>query len=86
MYSGKTTELMRVMERYQIAGLKVAIFKPSKDNRPKIIDSIQSHDGYGISQHGISPSDNLSKNCNLTKITIEMHAMHLPWKIFVKFL
>ena len=33
MFSGKTTELMRFVERAEIAGQKVQVFKPSVDDR-----------------------------------------------------
>lgn len=43
MYSGKTEELMRRMKRYQIAGYRTVIIKPSLDNRYSS-DSIATHD------------------------------------------
>jgi thymidine kinase len=33
MFSGKTTELMRRLERYSLAGRKVVLFKPDIDER-----------------------------------------------------
>lgn len=33
MFSGKTTELMRRLERYSLAGRKVVLFKPDIDDR-----------------------------------------------------
>ncbi len=44
MFSGKSTELIRRINRYEIAGRKVQLFKPSLDNRYGL-DNISSHDG-----------------------------------------
>jgi len=37
MFSGKTTELMRRLERYTYAGRKVVLFKPDIDQRTRVI-------------------------------------------------
>ena len=44
MFSGKSTELIRRANRYEIAGRKVQLFKPALDDRYGL-DSIASHDG-----------------------------------------
>jgi len=44
MYSGKSTELIRRLERSQIAGEEIIVFKPSKDTR--------SNNGYVESRIG----------------------------------
>jgi thymidine kinase len=44
MFSGKSTELIRRVNRYEIAGRKVQLFKPALDDR-YTRDSISSHDG-----------------------------------------
>ncbi len=44
MFSGKSTELIRRVNRYEIAGRKVQLFKPSLDNRYGVAH-ISSHDG-----------------------------------------
>ena len=44
MYSGKSTELIRRLERSQIAGEEIIVFKPSKDTR--------SNEGYIESRIG----------------------------------
>lgn len=44
MFSGKTTELMRRMERYHLAGKRVVLFKPEIDSRTNdrvIISSVR---------------------------------------------
>ncbi len=43
MYSGKSTELIRRVKRYQIAGLKCQLFKPAIDNRYDL-EHVTSHD------------------------------------------
>lgn len=49
MFSGKSTELIRRMHRYQIAGRRCVIIKYSKDNR------------YGSSAHELITHDQQSK-------------------------
>jgi len=44
MFSGKSTELIRRVNRFEIAGREVQLFKPSIDNRFGLL-SISSHDG-----------------------------------------
>jgi thymidine kinase len=58
MYGGKTTKLLSTLERYVYQKKKVALFKPSIDNRYSV-ESVRTHsgieweayrvpDGYGI--------------------------------------
>jgi thymidine kinase len=44
MFSGKSTELIRRVNRYEIAGRKVQLFKPALDDRYGLSD-VTSHDG-----------------------------------------
>ena len=44
MFSGKTTELIRRIKRYQFAGKKTVIYKPSIDVRYSV-ENVNSHDG-----------------------------------------
>ena len=44
MFSGKSTELIRRVNRYEVAGKKVQLFKPAIDNRYSA-DYVTSHDG-----------------------------------------
>jgi thymidine kinase len=44
MFSGKTSELIRRIKRYQLAGKKTTIYKPSIDVRYSI-ENVNSHDG-----------------------------------------
>lgn len=46
MFSGKTTELIKRTNRYDVAGIKNQLFKPILDNRYSIAD-IKSHDQLG---------------------------------------
>jgi len=50
MYSGKSTELIRRLEREQIARRSVVAFKPSFDSRYET-DSIVTHSGQKITCH-----------------------------------
>jgi thymidine kinase len=44
MFSGKSTELIRRVKRYEIAGYKAQLFKPGIDDRYSI-NHVTSHDG-----------------------------------------
>ena len=44
MFSGKSTELIRRVNRYEIAGYQVQLFKPGIDNRYSL-NHVTSHDG-----------------------------------------
>ena len=50
MFSGKTTELMRFVERAEIAGQKVQVFKPSVDDRWGV-ETVRSHAGHEHEAH-----------------------------------
>lgn len=56
MFSGKTEELLRRLKRAQIAGLKVAVFKPALDRRYSET-SVVSHDERSVVS---TPVDNAS--------------------------
>jgi ATP:corrinoid adenosyltransferase len=52
MFAGKTTELLRRVQRYEAAGLSVAVVKSSKDDRYSAAhvvthDGLQRVSGYG---------------------------------------
>ena len=47
MFSGKTEELIRRLKRAQFANQKIAIFKPTIDNRYSDVDVV-SHDLHSI--------------------------------------
>ncbi|KAG9394174.1 Thymidine kinase [Carpediemonas membranifera] len=49
MFSGKTTELMRLCDRQQLAGRKVLVIKYSKDTRYTANDEISTHVGHTLS-------------------------------------
>jgi len=44
MFSGKTTELIRRIRRYQLSGKRIIIYKPATDIRYSV-NNINSHDG-----------------------------------------
>lgn len=46
MFSGKTAELIRLVERAEFAGKKVQIFKPDIDKRWGKTESVRSHRGH----------------------------------------
>lgn len=45
MFSGKTTELIRRVRRYRVAGLPVQLYKYAGDTRYDAVDMTSSHDG-----------------------------------------
>lgn len=53
MFSGKTEELIRRLKRAQFANQKIAIFKPTTDNRYSAVDVV-SHDLHSISSTPVS--------------------------------
>ena len=53
MFSGKTEELIRRLKRAQFANQKIAIFKPTIDNRYSDVDVV-SHDLHSIKSTPIS--------------------------------
>jgi thymidine kinase len=52
MFSGKTAELLRLVERAEFAGRKVQVFKPAIDNRWGKVEKVRSHSG---SEHQAIP-------------------------------
>lgn len=52
MFSGKTEELIRRLRRAQFANQKIAIFKPTIDNRYSEVEVV-SHDSHSISSKPI---------------------------------
>ncbi len=56
MFSGKTTELIRQLERFRFAKKTVVAFKPSIDTR-YTQDAIASHSGLGLKSISIEPND-----------------------------
>ena len=63
MFSGKTEELIRRLNRAKIANQKVQIFKPSKDTR-YAEDAVVSHDDKAISSLAISNSTDIYNHVN----------------------
>lgn len=53
MFSGKTEELIRRLRRAQFANQKIAIFKPTIDNRYSDVEVV-SHDAHKINSKPIS--------------------------------
>lgn len=45
MFSGKTDELLRIIERARYAGIKAQVFKPDIDNRWNAIKQVAAHTG-----------------------------------------
>lgn len=60
MFSGKTTELLRIINLSKIAGLKVQLFKPVIDNRYDN-KSVVSHDNTKMEAINISKSGEILK-------------------------
>ena len=52
MFSGKTAELLRLVERAEFAGRKVQVFKPAIDDRWGKVEKVRSHSG---SEHQAVP-------------------------------
>ena len=63
MFSGKTEELIRRLNRAKIANQKVQIFKPSQDTR-YAEDAVVSHDDKAISSLAISNSTDIYNHVN----------------------
>lgn len=55
MFSGKTTELLRLLTRYKMAGYSVALLKPSIDKRYSEREVV-SHDGLKMEALTIDPN------------------------------
>lgn len=60
MFSGKSTELIRRINRYEIAGNKVQVFKPALDARYSL-SHVYSHDGLKKEVHYVKNTDELKK-------------------------
>jgi len=56
MYSGKTEELIRRLERVRIAGRKILLFKPTIDDRYRT-NAIVTHYGREFAAHLLQPGD-----------------------------
>lgn len=54
MFSGKTTELLRRLNRARMAGKSYSLFKPAIDSRYSSTDVV-SHDRYSMPAHTIDP-------------------------------
>lgn len=63
MFSGKSTELMRRVDRAVIAQKRVAVFKPAIDNR-YAVKKIVSHSGLSIAAYEISDPASLKQQCS----------------------
>jgi len=61
MFSGKTEELIRRLRRAEIAGQKIAIFKPEIDNRYSE-NNIVSHDSKAIPSIPLANAKDILKN------------------------
>ncbi|MEM1682284.1 MAG: thymidine kinase [Sulfolobales archaeon] len=65
MFSGKTTELLRVLRKYAIAGYRVVLVKPSTDTRYSS-SKVVSHDGLEMDALVVEPTiDGLKKVHNI---------------------
>lgn len=62
MYSGKSTELLANMDRYEIAGCAVRLFKPARDTRYSRTEVV-THKGHGHEAHVVGASDELCRMC-----------------------
>lgn len=58
MFSGKTEELIRRLRRAQFANQKIAIFKPTIDNRYSDVEVV-SHDAHKINSKPISDASEM---------------------------
>lgn len=61
MFSGKSTEIIRIAKRYEIADKTVFIFKPKIDNRYGNGSLIQTHDGQDFSAFIARSSKDIAK-------------------------
>lgn len=57
MFGGKTTELIRRLTRAQIAGKRVVLLRPDKDNRPELTHNKVSYD---IEERFVSSIDDIN--------------------------
>lgn len=71
MFSGKTEELIRRLRRAQFANQKIAIFKPTVDNRYSDVEVV-SHDFHSIGSRPItSPKDMLDIDKDVEVVGID---------------
>lgn len=74
MFGGKTSGLLADVRKMRIAGYKVALFKPTKDQRYSN-DKIVNHDGESIEAINVSCYeeiiDYITKNNNINVIAID---------------
>lgn len=71
MFSGKTEELIRRLKRAQFANQKIAIFKPSIDNRYSDVDVV-SHDLHSITSTPVkSPAKMLEVDDDVQVVGID---------------
>ena len=68
MFSGKTEELIRRLRRAQFANQKIAIFKPTVDNRYSEVEVV-SHDFHKISSKPQWDDSDIMKMKNMYKST-----------------
>ena len=64
MFSGKTEELIRRLKRAQFANQKIAIFKPTIDNRYSDVDVV-SHDLHSITSTPVDTPVKMVHMCGL---------------------
>ncbi|MEM2021258.1 MAG: thymidine kinase [Zestosphaera sp.] len=55
MFAGKTTELLRILNKYRIAGYRTLLVKPSIDKRYSLREVV-SHDGIRMEALAIEPT------------------------------
>ena len=60
MFSGKSTELIRRVNRYEVAGKKVQLFKPMLDDRYSL-EHVASHDGLKRNVTYVKDLDDLKR-------------------------
>lgn len=69
MFSGKSEELIRRMRRAKIAKQRVAVFKPSIDNRYSL-EHVTSHDGSKIAAYPIENISSIVERVQQDNITV----------------
>lgn len=66
MFSGKSTELIRRVNRYEVAGKKIQLFKPAIDSRYSV-NHVSSHDDLKKEAVYVTDLDDLKKRYDPTK-------------------
>ena len=64
MFSGKTAELIRLVERAEFADMRVQVFKPLIDDRWGKVDQIRSHSGAEHNAVSVKRSLDILENLN----------------------